>query len=441
MKKRMGSFLVLIFIFLAISENSVNDVNAISSTLFLPIIMESSWEEVGAGSATGGGVSQNESFSLTPAIAVGGNGVPYIAWSDNSSGNYEIYVRRWIGGSWEEVGPGSATAGGISNNSGESKSPDIQIAPDNTPYITWWDDSAGNDEIYVRRWNGSMWEEVGTGSANGGGISNNSGDSRHPALGIAPDGTPYVAWENIRNGTWDIYVRRWSGTTWVQVGAGSAFGGGISNNPMDAISAALAIGQAGDVYVTWHSYLTNAAPEIFILVWNGIMWEEVGAGSASGGGISNNDMHKAFPSIAVSPDGGVFVAWQNGLYGGPLDRSYIYARYWDGVSWQEIGPGSASETGIAMGEQASVAIGSNGIPYLAWSSVCFFSEPCDIFVRRWKDGVWAEVGMGSATGSGISNDGYSYTPDLTIEPGNIPYITWSSRAIGNPEIYILRHLE
>lgn len=49
----------------------------------------------------------------------------------------------------------------------------MAITPDGTPYVAWRDTS-GDWEIYVRRWNGSSWEEVGTSSASGGGVSDNS---------------------------------------------------------------------------------------------------------------------------------------------------------------------------------------------------------------------------------------------------------------------------
>ena len=40
------------------------------------------------------------------------------------------------------------------------------------------------------------WEEVGLGSASGGGISSGiHAVSQSPSLAIAPDGTPYVAWQ------------------------------------------------------------------------------------------------------------------------------------------------------------------------------------------------------------------------------------------------------
>jgi len=91
---------------------------------------------------------------------------------------------------WQEVGIGSATGGGISDNDGDSRYPAIATASDGTPTIAWQDTSDGDSEIYVQRWNGSSWEEVGTGSASDGGISDNASKSKDPAIAVAPDGMP-----------------------------------------------------------------------------------------------------------------------------------------------------------------------------------------------------------------------------------------------------------
>jgi len=167
------------------------------------------WAEVGAGSASGGGISDNGCCSYHPSVAVAPDGRPYVAWHDYSGGDEEIYVRRWNGSSWEEVGSGSASGGGISDNDGWSYDPSVAVAPDGRPYVAWYDDSGGDPEIYVRRWNGSSWEEVGSGSASGGGISDNSGNSSRASVAVAGDGTPYVAWYDDSSGDEEIYVRRW----------------------------------------------------------------------------------------------------------------------------------------------------------------------------------------------------------------------------------------
>lgn len=397
--------------------------------------LPSGWYEVGANSASGGGISNTSGGSERPSVALSPNGMLYVAWNDDTEGNQEIYVRRWNGNSWAEVGTNSASNGGISNNSGNSWYPHIAVAPDNTPYIVWYDNSVGNYEIYVRRWNGSSWIEVGSGSANGGGISNNSGSSFTPTIAIAPDNTPYVVWRDGSSGDNEIYVRRWNGTTWAEVSTGSATGGGISNNVGSSLSPSIAIASDNTPFVTWQDS-SSGNSEIYILRWNGSNWVEVGNGSANGGGISNNSGNSSRPTIAISVDNKPHVAWQDDD-GGNIE---IYVRSWNGNNWEEIGSGSASGGGISNtfndSQYPTIAVTSNNIPYITWNDGSFGNE--EIYVRRWNGSIWAEVGIGSASGGGISNtSGSSTTPSIKADTSNTPYITWGE----NSEIYILQWLE
>ncbi len=172
-------------------------------------IVPGRWQEVGAGSANGGGISQNDGSSGLPSLAIAPDGTPYVAWRDISGGDSEIYVRKFDGNMWVEVGEDSASGGGISNNGGASWYPSLDIAPDGTPYVAWQDDSNGNYEIYIRRFDGQAWVEVGTGSASDGGISNNGSASYVPSLAIAPNGVPYIAWGDDSTSDAEIFVLRY----------------------------------------------------------------------------------------------------------------------------------------------------------------------------------------------------------------------------------------
>ena len=132
-----------------------------------------------------------------------------LPWDSGSLSRVALAACPVTAGNWHEVGTDSACAGGISDNSGFSVDPSVAIAPDGGPYVAWGDNSEGDNEIYVRRWNGSSWEEVGTGSASGGGISDNWAPSGPPSVAIAPDGRPYVAWDDdSADENCAIYVRR-----------------------------------------------------------------------------------------------------------------------------------------------------------------------------------------------------------------------------------------
>ncbi len=343
----------------------------------------SSWQEVGSGSAAGGGISKTNKNSKGVDIAVAPDGTPYVVWRDWQSGKPETYVKRWNGASWEEVGAGSASGGGISNLKGVSDGwPSIAIAPDGTPYVAWDDGTAENTEIFVRRWNGSAWEEVGSGSGSGGGISSNSGASSRPSVAIAPDGTPYITWYDLTPGNYEIYVKRFNGSVWVEVGAGSAQGGGISNNSGNSHRSRIAIAADGTPYVTWFDNVSGDF-EVFVKRWSGSTWQEVGSGSAQGGGISNNSGRSRQVRIALSASGRPYIAWYDDSSG----DNEIYVRFWDGSTWAEAGGGSATGGGISdnngFSSLCDIAVAPDGTPYVAWGDNS--SGDFEIYVKRWAN--------------------------------------------------------
>lgn len=230
---------------------------------------------------------------------------------------------------WEEIGAGSASGGGISNTTGKSRFSNVAVGPDGMPVVAWLADRSGTYRVYVRRWDGTTWAEMGSGSASDGGISNNVGDWQNPALAIGPDGMPVVAWaggSNISDG--DIYVRRWDGTTWAEIGAGSASGGGISHDPFDSQNPSLAIGPDGIPVVAWAKYGRNGAyAEVYVRRWDGAAWAEMDAGSATGGGISNTKMDSWRPSLAIGPVGAPVVTW----FDNSSDKYQIYVRRYRSV--------------------------------------------------------------------------------------------------------------
>jgi hypothetical protein len=297
------------------------------------------------------------------SLAIAPDGTPYVVYNPfipepAPLGSFPIYARRWNGTSWENVG-----AGGIVDSWGDR--PSLAIAPDGTPYVAWEEGTHShgyNSEIYVRRFNGSSWEEVGTGSGSGGGISDNQGDSYDSSIAIAPDGTPYVAWKDDNNAVDDdideIYVRRFNGSSWEEVGTGSASGDGISGSGEDSLAPSIAIAPDGTPYIAWQEEDSYSGDfRLYIRRYNGSSWEEVGAGSASGSGLSEG--YAWGPTLAVSPNGTPYVAWAQDS---PRD---IHVFHWNGNSWNES---NVSDTGD-ISNTPSLAIASDGTPYIAWAEL------------------------------------------------------------------------
>jgi hypothetical protein len=345
-------------LFLAWSENGAGD-----SEIFVKRWNGSNWAPVGPASASAGGISNNNGDSAAPDILATPDGV-LVAWSDTSSGDAEVYVRRWDGSTWAELA-GSASGGGVSNNSGESLYPSLALGP-NGPVVAWSDDSSGNAEVYARRWDGKAWQEMGRGSATGGGISKNDSQSFRPSAAAAANGEVFVAWtDDGGDGDTDIYVKRFNGKRWVVAGSGSASGGGISQDAGLSRGVALAGGEDGRVVAAWTDD-AGGVLAIYARQWDGAGWTEIGRGSASGRGISLDAGSAQGPSVALNSDSQPLVAWYDASSG----NAEIYVRRWNGARWQEVRVGAARGGGVSdnAGASSSPSLALlGGTPIVAWA--------------------------------------------------------------------------
>ena len=399
------------------------------------------WQETTAGSATRGGVSRTNGKSSMPSLAISNQGRPFLAWADVTPGNSEIYIRRWDGLLWQEMSGQSASGGGISRNGGESTAPSVATAPNGAAFVAWQDSSSGNSDIYVRWWNGTRWDDVGAGSASGGGVSANGTLSRKPSMAVAADGVPYVAWSDQRAGVGEIFVKRWNGSFWEEVEAGSASGGGISNNEGESTDPVLAAGDDGTIYVAWSDDSAGDS-EIYVRKYKpGQGWSDVGLGSSAGGGISDNLAASYSPTLAMGPGGKAYLAWVDESDDNDDNDTEIYARYWNGSSWLDMGSNSARRGGIsnnnAPSQDPSIAVDRFNRAILAWGDQS--SGTSEIYLKRWNGGGWEDVG-GSSGGGGISSSGtFSYEPSAAVGPDGTPYAAWSAVS-SSVQIYIRRYM-
>lgn len=160
-------------------------------------------------------VSNNSGNSLRSSIEVDTNNRPHIAWSDDNTGNYEIHYIRWNGANWIDINNNVySTSANITNSSGRSDYPSLELDSLNNPHIAWHDNTwnSNYETCYIYR-NGSNWS-VGTTATFAGAnavVSANSGNSWKPWLILDAADMPHVSWEDYTYGSplnWEImYVR------------------------------------------------------------------------------------------------------------------------------------------------------------------------------------------------------------------------------------------
>ncbi len=367
--------------------------------------------------------------SYSPTIALKSDGNPCVAWDSDQN----IYLRCWDGQEWQELGD-SASGGGISNDAGRSLFPTIAIDPNNTIYVAWTNQELNNDRIYIRAWNGTEWEELGTGSATGTGISDINGASGADLV-IASDSTLYVVWGARYSG--NIYGKQWTDSSWQDIGSGSSSGLGISNMVGSSSWPAIDIDRNDMLYVTWEHKL-NTEHGIFVKMFDGNQWHMIGESSISGTVYSKTIGSFAIPDIAVANDGVPYVVW---------DYDYkVHVHYWDGKDWFSMDyPANGGRISALLSNRYAgspkIAIDSHSQPYITWESA-IKGNSYDIYIRYWNGRSWMEVGRNSASKGGVSNNdgtkpgGHSWSSSIAIGSDDQIYLAWEDQRSGITELFV-----
>jgi hypothetical protein len=149
-------------------------------------------------------LTNDMAFSGWPAIHLSGLQIN-VAWEDQRELNPEIfYMRSTNGGAtWEPFSR-------LSYAYGVSTSPCLSMT-DSIVHVVWSDDRSGNSEIWYRRSldGGAYWEPDTS-------LTNAPGNSEFPSIGVSGTNL-HVAWADYRQGnTAEIYYKRSTdrGTTW-----------------------------------------------------------------------------------------------------------------------------------------------------------------------------------------------------------------------------------
>lgn len=383
-----------------------------------------------ASSATAGGVSNSPTASSQPDLAPGPAGAPLVAWREGAAGSGEVRFSYWSGSAW--LGLGASRTVGISNTATESADPCVRapLTTPLTPSVTWREDTGSGSRIYLRRWSGAAWEELG-GSAGGDGLSG-ALTSVAPALALSGN-EPVVAWEADVSGNREVYLKQWSGAAWIELG-GSATTGGLSASAGSSTAPELALTSGGLPVVAWLDDSGGTA-QVYLKAWNGSAWVELG-GSASSGGVSARPAAVSGLALALDGSDHPVVAWADAASG----ASQIYLRRWNGAAWVALA-GSDSGSGVsgtaAVSTRPRLGLDPLGNPTLAWHE-----GTTQLYGARWFGGAWEALrGPTLAAGRALSGTtGSSSEPSLALDRSGRPLVAWTDLTVnpGAGEVYLRR---
>ncbi|MFC6999062.1 CARDB domain-containing protein, partial [Rufibacter roseus] len=319
------------------------------------------WEVVGTPNFSQG-VANRTTFALAP------DGTPYVAFVDSQeeyNENYELVIMKYYGGSWVKVGSTKGFEGSDYYTSFDNVwNISIAFSADGTPYVGFA--QAGSSQgLTVIKYNGSKWAAVG------GSSFPSEGSGGYLSLVIAPDNTPYIAYQELNtnlNGDFAgrITVRKYNGSSWDVVGV-RGFSTWINDN------LKMVMAPNGELYVAFQD--GKYGGKASVMKYNGSAWEVVGTSGFSAGVIAD-------VSLALSPDGLPYVAYRGDQSNGQKATVMKYT----GSSWELVGPQGFSE---GMTSSPSLVVAQDGTPFVAYFDYAYTGRAT---VMKYDGSSWVAVG-------------------------------------------------
>jgi predicted lipoprotein with Yx(FWY)xxD motif len=260
--------------------------------------------------ANGVNVCNQAAAQRGPKLISDGSGGAFITWYDNRAGNYDIYTQRVSsGGAVQWITNGIATC----TMATDQLKPDICSDGAGGMIITWYDyRSTTTYDIYAQRQGPAgaiVWVVDGVV------MNNNSGYNQiDPKIVSDGMGGAIVSWTDYRTGTTaDIYAQRVNSTGAVQW---TATGVTICTSAGDQIKSQLVSDGNNGAYIVWEDHRNAGNSDIYaqrIASNAALNWAATGFAMCTMG----NDQLK--PMIVSNGNLGAIVVWQDYRSGNNFD--------------------------------------------------------------------------------------------------------------------------
>ncbi|MEM9324599.1 MAG: T9SS type A sorting domain-containing protein [Bacteroidota bacterium] len=360
-------------------------------------------------------------------IASDGSGNLLVAWTDNRSGNNDIYAQKISGtdGSrvWTAAGVAICTATGVQDD------PVIISDGSGGAIIAWTDARSGDDLIYAQRidQDGNVqWTANGVQVVN---VTNSNFNTR-PAMVSDGSGGAIITWCDERSSVLDIYAQKLNAAG---VAQWTANGVALCTAADEQLIPAIATDGAGGAIVTWIDKRPGGGnQDIYaqrITSGGSVSW------TADGVAVCTASGQQIGPTIVEDGSGGVFIAWSDGR----VAQADIYAQHLDAsgsrvTGWVADGNALCTATGF----QSAPAIDFDGVDGLlvAWRD--FRSGDNDVYAHRASGNgslLWTADGVLTGGGSGDQSQ-----PDIVSDGTGGAFVVYSDFSSGSSNADIMGNI-
>jgi hypothetical protein len=367
-------------------------------------------------------ISNNPGNSTAVKIAAYQDNV-YVVWEDATTGNGDIFFKKSV-----DNGTSFGNIENLSNNTSISNSFEFAVSGSNI-YVIWTDNASGNGDIFFKK---SV--DNGTSFGNIENLSNDNGKSYGARIVISGNNV-YVVWNDNSTGNGDIYYKR-------SADNGTSFSStqNISNNPGNSTAVKIAAYQ-DNVYVVWEDATTGNGDIYFkASLDNGTKF----AGQKS---LAKNNGSSFNPQMTVSPNNIIYGMWQDDTQ---YDRSRNItsdSKAVDVLYRVSLDSGRNFTTrntiGGEVGDTANFAqiatayneaySGKSNDAYVVWSDILKYRQPpsYELFFQTITNN-----GTALSDPINLSNsDGNSIIPKIAVSARVNVYVVWKEDTIGNGDIF------
>ena len=288
------------------------------------------WVSVGQPDFTPG-QAWNSSFTL-------GNGdTLYYAFPQPL--NFKAAVMRYDGNSWDSIGV-NLTTGNMDHSS-------IQVDHNGAVYMSAIDNGYPNGAMVVKKYDGNgAWTTVGPAAT----VSDNG--AAFGVMKLDRFDTLYVAYQDKSSSPGKVRVKKFDGTNWVSVDSAFLFPDGLGVVPPQDIF--LGFDLSNTPYVSYSSGLMGP-PRLTVVKHTDTGWAAVGPPQ-----FATGTYEPSLFSSMILPKDAPYVAYQHG----GLNNKASVMKYDDqSASWIHVGTPAISDSTAAF---TSIALDPNGNVYVAF---------------------------------------------------------------------------
>jgi len=295
---------------------------------------------------------------------------------------------------WAPVGHSAISASNVAYTS-------VAVAPDGTPYVAF-EDGAHGAAASVMKFNGS-WTYVGSPGFSG-------VTAQSTTLAFDSNGILYVAFVDASATKAAVSVMKYTGTGttgWQFVGNADLSGSATN----DVWQVCIAIDPSGTPHVAYTDPVTTMATVMKYSPGTNT-WGPVGpAGGFSGAGASN-------VSLAFDKAGTPYVAYTDGSWG-----NQETAMTFNGSTWVLMGTQGFSGSSVAY---VSIVLDASGVPYVGYGDAT--APGIVASVMKYSGGAWSYVGP-----RGLSS-GVVLGVSLALSPTGNPSIAYQDGTDGSATV-------